>query len=146
VVAAFAYASVLMLGPEFRKPDFNAVAEYIDDRAAPGDVVVDGANLSPAGLPTPLDATTDRPHPRAYLNVGKVQYDPFKILTAAPPPGDVARQAAAGAHGKRLFVVLAQGSPTWEQVTNALAPGYHVVETRSYPGIVALEVRVFAPR
>lgn len=143
VVAAYAFAALTMLGPDFRRPDFESVAGFIDGDATPGDIVVDGANLSPAGIPTPLDATTDRPHARFYLNVGRVEYDPFRIVTAAPPPADVAREAAAAAGGRRLFVVLAQGSPTWPQVIGALAPRYRVTDERSYRGIVTLEVRVF---
>ena len=146
VIAAFAIGAAKMLGDDFRRPDFRAVAGFIDRSAAPGDVVVDGANLSPAGIPTPLDATTTRPHPRFYLNVGRVQYDPFKILTAAPPPGETAGEAAAAAAGRRLFVVLAAGSPSWPPVIDALAPVYRPVEMRSYPGIVTLEVRVFEAR
>lgn len=144
-IAAFAIGAVKLFGADFRRPDFNNVAAFIDREAASGDLVVDGANLSPAGIPTPLDVTTDRPHRRFYLNVGRVEYDPFRILEEAPPAGDVAREAAAAADGKRLFVVLAQGSPTWTDVTDALAPGYRLAETRSYPGIVTLEVRVFEP-
>ena len=142
-MAAYAFAALTMLGPDFRRPDFESVAGFIDGDAAPGDIVVDGANLSPAGIPTPLDATTDRPHARFYLNVGRVEYDPFRIVAAAPPPADVAREAAAAAGGRRLFVVLAQGSPTWPQVIGALAPRYRVADERSYRGIVTLEVRVF---
>jgi hypothetical protein len=143
VIGAFALASAKLFGDGFRRPDFNSVAAFIDRSAAPGDVVVDGANLSPAGIPTPLDATTDRPHPRFYLNVGRVQYNPFKILTAAPPPGVTARKAADSADGKRLFVVLADGSPSWPAVNGALAPDYRPVATHSYPGIVTLVVRVY---
>jgi 4-amino-4-deoxy-L-arabinose transferase-like glycosyltransferase len=143
MIGAFALASAKLFGDDFRRPDFNSAAAYIDRAAAPGDVVVDGANLSPAGIPTPLDVTTDRPHPRVYLNVGRVQYNPFKILTAAPPAEVTARQAAKAADGKRLFVVLAAGSPSWPAVTRALAPGYRPVDTHSYPGIVTLVVRVY---
>ena len=144
-IAAFAIGVVKLFETDFVRPDFDAVAAYVDREAAAGDVVVDGAALSPAGIPTPLDVTTDRPHPRSYLNVDRVEYDPFRILETARPPGDVAREAAAAADGKRLFVVLAQGSPTWSEVTDALAPEYRMTEQRSYPGIVTLEVRVFEP-
>lgn len=143
VIAAFAIGAVKLLGDGFTRPDFRAVAAFVDDTATPGDIVVDGANLSPAGIPTPLDVTTQRPHPRSYLNVGRVQYNPFKILSAAPPPAETARAAAAAADGKRLFVVLSAGSPSWPEVTDALAPEYRPVETHSYPGIVTLEVRVY---
>lgn len=143
MIGAFALASAKLFDDDFRRPDFNSVAAFIDRSAAPGDVVVDGANLSPAGIPTPLDATTDRPHPRFYLNVGRVQYNPFKILTAAPPPGVTAREAADAADGKRLFVVLADGSPSWPAVDGALARDYRPVDTHSYPGIVTLVVRVY---
>ncbi len=146
VIAAFAIGAAKLLGDDYRRPDFRAVAGFVDRSAAAGDIVVDGANLSPAGIPTPLDATTTRPHRRFYLNVGRVQYDPFKILTAAPPPGETARAAAAAAAGRRLFVVLSDGSPSWPQVIDALAPDYRVVATRSYPGIVTLVVRVFEQR
>jgi hypothetical protein len=145
VIGGFAIGAVKMLQDDFRRPDFRSVAAFVDRSAAPGDVVVDGANLSPAGIPTPLDATTERPHPRFYLNVGRVQYNPFRILSAAPPAGQVAREAAKAAGGKRLYVVLAEGSPTWPEVLGALAPDYRPAETRSYPGIVTLVVRVFEP-
>jgi dolichyl-phosphate-mannose-protein mannosyltransferase len=142
-IAGFAIGAARMLDPDFRRPDFQAVAGFVDRNAAPGDVLVDGAPLGPQGVITPLDATLDRPGRRFYLGRGHVEYDPFRILSLAPPTAEVIDEAVAAADGRRLFVVLPEGSPAYPETVEALGAAYRRVDGRRYAGIVPLEVHVF---
>jgi hypothetical protein len=142
-LGAFAIGAVKMLGPDFRRPDFQGVAAAIDRDAAHRDVVVDGAPFSPAGVPGALDAALERPHRRFYLGRDEAEYDPFRILAPAPPTEDVVERALAAADGRRLFMAFTGGSPLMDEAVAALPGGYRRVEERTYPGLVPLVLLVF---
>ena len=141
VVAAFALGAAKMVDEDFRRHDYDAVAEAIEDRAGPRDVVVDGASLSPAGLPPALRVAFERPPRTFQLNRDEVTYDPFTIVAAAPPVADVVEQAAAA--GDRLFLVTLEGSPLGREATAALPDGFERVETRAWPGIDRIVLDVY---
>jgi 4-amino-4-deoxy-L-arabinose transferase-like glycosyltransferase len=145
-IAAFAIGAVKLLGPDFRRPDFQGVAAAIDRAAAPADVVVDGAPFSPAGVPGALDAALERPHERFYLGRDEVEYDPFRILAPAPPTEDVIERAVAAAGGRRLFMAFTRGSPLIDEAVAALPPGYRRADERTYPGLVPLVLLVVERR
>jgi hypothetical protein len=123
-----------MLTADFRRADFHAVAAEIERASAPGDVVVDGAPVSPAGLPTPLDVTLDGARPIVGLARDDVRYDPFRIVALAPPPDVVMRAAAAQAAGHRLFVVYPEGNALGPMALAELPAGWREVERHTYPG------------
>jgi hypothetical protein len=142
-VAAFAIGAVTMLGIDFRRPQYDAVARYVDRAAATDDVVVDGPSISPAGVPTPFDVAFRRPHRRFELGKDLVRYDPFRILALAPPIPQQVRRAAAAARGHRLFLILLEGNRTSYEAVGAIPPGWRRVSSRRFGGLNRLEVLVY---
>jgi Dolichyl-phosphate-mannose-protein mannosyltransferase len=141
-IGAFAIGAVKMLDTDFQRPDYEAVAAFIDDHAGPGDVVVDGAIVSPAGAPTGLDLTLRGRHTVFRLGQSEVQYDPFRILALPPPTADVIRRAAA-ARPRRLLLVLAPQSQTAREAIAALPPGYRRAASGTFAGYDRIAVVVF---
>jgi hypothetical protein len=133
-VAAFAIAGVKMLTPDFGRADFHAVVAEIERASEPGDVVVDAAPISPAGLPTPLDVTLGGARPLVGVARDDVRYDPFRIVAVAPPPAEVVREAARQAAGHRLFIVFPEDNPLGPRTLEGLPPGWREVERHTYRG------------
>src|SRR5207247_2577235 len=138
LVGCFAIGAVRMLEPRLQRPDYEAVARAVDREAAPGDVVIDGTSYSPAPI-SPLDAALHRRHPLVHLGIGRVRFDPFRIVAGPPPAAPATRRAVAAAPGKRVFVVssetiLARSAPPriplTEQVVGALPRGYRRIELK----------------
>jgi 4-amino-4-deoxy-L-arabinose transferase-like glycosyltransferase len=142
-IVAFAIGSATLLGDRFQRPHYEDVATYLDGAAAPADVVVDGSGLSPAGVPTALDLDLRRPHRRVQLGKANVVYDPFRILSLAPPTPELVRQAAGAARGHRLFFVLFHGTPQSREAVAALPPGWRRKSSRRFAGLDQLEVSVY---
>lgn len=141
-VAAFGIAAVRLLSDRFARPDYRAVAGYIDRTAAPGDVVVDGASLNPAGTPPALRAALSRRHPFLSIGAVDVRYNPFRIIAAPPPPSAVIARAVSVAHGRRIYLVLVDSSPNAAAIA-AVPPSYRLTTTRVYPGLTDLTLRVY---
>jgi 4-amino-4-deoxy-L-arabinose transferase-like glycosyltransferase len=153
-LASFAIGAAKMLETRLQRPDYDAAASFIERTASRGDVVIDGANFSPAP-PTGLDAALDGPYRVFHVSKNHVQYDPFKVLARAPPPTDVTGRAVAAAGGRRVFVVAGETVyarqpptevPPIKAVTDAMPPSYRLVDTRAYPGILRIAVLVYADR
>lgn len=145
-VAAFAIAAVTLQRPAFQRPDYRAAAASIDRRAAPRDSVVDGANLSPIGVPGSLEVSFDRHH-RVY-SIGRAQarYDPFRIVAGPEPTPVVIRRAAAAARGGRIFVLLVAGLPQAQEAIDAIPARFQRVARRSWPGSTRLALVVYEDR
>lgn len=146
VIGGFAVGAVKMLAPEYRRPDYLAAAAYIDRAARPGDVVLDGASFSPAGLPRALDVAfgASRP-PVLHLGEGVVRYNPFRILAPAPPTALVVRRAAAAAGAHRVFLVLLRPSD-FEDANDDLRPRFRLVARREFAGIRPVRVLTYERR
>jgi mannosyltransferase len=145
-LAAFAIGAVKMVDEDFQRHDYDAVAAAVEERAGPRDVVVDGASLSPAGLPPALRIAFERPPRTFQLNRDEVTYDPFRIVAPAPPVAGVVEDAAAATDGGRIFFVLLEDSPLGREATGALPPGFERVETRTWPGIDRVVLDVYERR
>jgi hypothetical protein len=143
-LGAFAIGAVKMLDDDFQRHDYEGVTASIERTAGPRDVVVDGASLSPAGLPTALELAFDRPQRIFPLNRDEVTYDPFRIVALAPPVREVVERAAAAAAGGRLFFVFLVGSSLSREAIAALPAAFRRVDTQTFPGIDPLELAVFA--
>lgn len=143
-IGAFAAAAVKLLGADFQRPDYEGVAAYIERVARPGDVVVDGAIISPVGVPTALDTTLDGRHTVFQLGQSEVRYDPFRILALAPATPQVIRRAAAAAGSHRVLLILAPRSPAFREPIDALPAGYRLVASERFPGSVPMAVLVYA--
>jgi mannosyltransferase len=146
VIGGFAVGAVKMLQPDYRRPDYLAAAAYMDRAARPGDVVVDGASFSPAGLPRALDVAFGNPRPPVlHLGEGVVRYNPFRILALAPPTAVVVRRATAAARGHRIFLALLRPSD-FEDANADLRARYRLVAQREFPGIRPVRVLTYERR
>jgi hypothetical protein len=141
-VAAYAIGGAKMLDNSFQRDDYQGVSAFIDRSAKRRDVVVDGASLSPAGLPTALEVAFGRPHRTFYLNRDEVTYDPFRIVSLAPPVPEIVDRATAAAAGGRVFFVFIDGSALSREAIAALPSDYRRLESRTYPGIDTLVLDV----
>jgi hypothetical protein len=137
-IAAFAISAVKMLGPDFRRPDYRGAAAFIDARAAPGDVIVDGGSVTPAGMPGALVPVLDHPRRIFYLGRDRVRYDPFRILSLARPAPEVVQEAARAAAGRRVFILLSRESSLVREAPRALPEGYRRTATWTARGLVPL--------
>ena len=151
VLAGFAAGAVKMVGGEdFRRPDFNAAARFIDREAAPSDYVIDGAVafLAP-GPVTGLDAALDRRHPIIRSGAPQQRTRNFSGTDVVLSAEQVVQRADAGT-GRRLFVLATEpesvpSAPTWDELVDAPAR-YRRVATRTFPGAVKLAVHVYERR
>ncbi len=144
LIASFAIGAVKMLEPRFQRPDYHGAAAFIQREASAGDVVVDGAVISPGpvgGIDVPLGRSL------RVLRVGAPQQrdHPFSVFDPMLPVADVARRAVAVAAGRRIFVLSMNTPDRDDELARArLLPGYRRVGESSYPGIVSLDVGVYA--
>ena len=145
VVFAFVVAGASMLRDRFGRPDFPAAADFIERTAAPGDVIVDAAvfGVTP-GPESPLDAAMTRPRPTFRIGAPQQRERPFTFQDRTLPPEQVIRRAVAAADGRRLFIVsLGDLLVNANQATPLLPSGYRRIETRSYPGMLDVQVLVY---
>jgi mannosyltransferase len=146
-VAAFGIASLQLLDDNHQKPDYNAAADFIESRSAPGDAVIDATGVFTPAPYTPLDVALDRydgPHPT------------YRAGSTASPTDKAIAKAVAAARGGRVFVVhdlyLSADSAKARQLEGPNGPEtpfpepYRLVERRAYPGTIAVLVEEFAPR
>jgi hypothetical protein len=150
-VGAFAIGAAKMVDPPFERPAFDAAADYIDREAAPGDVVIDAVvfGVSPGPL-SPLDAELDRSTGVFRVGAPQQRARPFTVEDRILPTDEAVRRAVDHADGQRVFLLsVGSDTPLWlspvrQVVTRALPAQYRRVAARSYPGIVNLDVLVYA--
>jgi hypothetical protein len=149
-LACFCFGAARVMEERFQRPDYDAVAAFVEERSQPGDVVVDGAVITPVPL-TPLEIAMDGQRPIFNLGQARVRLDPYAILALPPTPEQVAARAARAAAGCPIFVVD-QLTPLRILPVSSLAPAasaalpssYRAAETNRYPGILNLGVTVYA--
>jgi Dolichyl-phosphate-mannose-protein mannosyltransferase len=150
-VGAFAIGAVKMLDAPFERPAFDSAADFIEREATGGDVVIDAVvfSVSPGPL-SPLDAELDRSSGVFRVGAPQQRERPFTVLDTTLPTDEAVRRAVDQADGGRVFL-LTVGADTplvlslvREVVAGALPPRYRRVAARSYPGIISLDVVVYA--
>jgi hypothetical protein len=151
-VASFALGAVKLLDERYQRPDFQAAAQFIDGRAAPGDVVLDESGFFTPGPTTPMDAALRRAHPVFRAASPQERSHPFTKFDPVTSFAQAAPKAVA-AGGERIFLVFNLFFPVdrtladrAERGVPSTSPfqGYHAVETRVYPGVVGTAVQVHA--
>ncbi len=147
VVASFAFGAAKMLAPRFQRPDYRALARFVERTASPGDVVIEGKILSPGPL-SGLDAALDGPFRVFRAGQPQERDHPFAVFDPVLPLAEVGRQAARAAQGRRIFVVATKETVDLlgHQVGDGWLDRYRRVEVVSWPGIIRLAVGVYARR
>jgi hypothetical protein len=152
-VAAFAVGGVTMIHTDLQRPDVNSAVLFVERATTPRDVVVDGDNTAPAGVPGLLQASLGDRWRIFELGRDEVLYDPFRIVGRAPPATAVVARAARAARGGRVVFVLnrdatspaalAGGDAVGRAIAGALPPPYHRLLGRHYPGLFDTWVLVY---
>jgi len=158
VIAAFALGAEKMLTDQYRRPDYRAAAGFIDSQAGPRDVVVDGTAILSPGPLSPMDVVFRVPH-RVFRAGSPQQNDqPFNGSNPRVTPAGAVGAALAAAKGGRIFFVgyvttasgRAKTPPALARFFDeAAAPirqleQYRLVDTRLFPGLDGIWVRVYA--
>jgi len=157
VVGGFAVGAATTLRSDAARPDFAGAAALIDSRAAPRDVVVDAAALTPVPL-TPLDVYLPQTRPEFRLGLPRSDR-PFAVGDPVPPPARQIRRSFRLAGGGAIFLVTAlpgggaeTGATVREEEVRAerkrfaamllreLPAGFEVVRRRSFDGLVPVGV------
>jgi mannosyltransferase len=157
VLAAFALGALKLLDSDHQRPSYAEAARFIERAAAPGDPIVE----APAPTPGPLAPLTDvalanldesevERHPAVRLGYpslrAKLSAPPYAPLPV-PSAEQTARRASKLARGRKLFVVIAGPDAVRKIVLDVfskeLPPRYRQVESRTFPGLIPVEVYVF---
>lgn len=168
VIAGFGIGASRTLDPDRSEIAFNDAAEFVNEEARPGDVVVDAVSALVTPVPlTPIDIyLTERDADfTPFLPVGEPPFLPFQAI---PPPADEQLEAAfEQADGGRVVIIAKDDafSPGMVTLTGLVRPaqenpapgediprepptrvqlpeGARYVGGESYPGIVPIEVAV----
>jgi hypothetical protein len=150
-VGAFAIGASKMVDAPFERPGFDAAADFIDREATAGDVVIDSVvfGVTPGPL-SPLDAELNRSSGVFRVGAPQQRKRPFTVEDTIPPTDQAVQRAVSHAQGRRVFLVTVGPdtplllSPVRQSVAEALPRDYRLLAARSYPGIVDLDVLVYA--
>ena len=156
-LAAFAVAAVQLSHPRFANPDYAGAAGFVDRQAGPRDVVIDATGELSPGPATGLDVVLERPHRVLRAAAPEVRDRPFGFFDPVVRLPDAIRRAVAEAGANRVLLVSTRFPPSVveAQIANERArarrdarfPASHrLVDRRTFPGVLGVEVRVYAPR
>ena len=106
VLGGYASGAVQALGDEAARPDYAGVAETIEERGSPGDVVVDGVAFTPVPL-TGLDVYLPPTHPEIRLGL-PISDKPFLPFDPIPPLDEQIDQAITLGQGRSIFLVTSE--------------------------------------
>ena len=141
-VAAFGIGAVKMLDPDYARPQYEKASEFILERGAPEDVVIDEAVVLSPGPLSPIDPYLEGRHTTYRSRKPQQDDHPFSLRDRAVPAAEASRKAAlaAAAAGGRIFLV------THTDISPARRPmgRFRPVERREYPGINRAVVRIYA--
>lgn len=125
-VSGFAFGAARGLDPANQRPAFRQAARFIEERAEPGDRVIEVTIFS--GPPS----TALRVHLCGERSFERVP-DPMRLAQAMQEP-------------RRSFVAFTTGgSMAFGDAAAPSLPGYRLVETRAWPGVWRCRVAVYEP-
>jgi hypothetical protein len=143
IVGGYAVGATKTLEARYQRPNYPAVAAYLDGHVGPRDSIVDGFIFSPSPV-TGLDVYLDRPHLSPGAPSGR---HPRTGIEPIKPVGRLVKRGIRQARGGRLFEVTPPASlvlpgyrPTRFVVDRLLPRGSHVTAVRTFPGVVPLMV------
>jgi Dolichyl-phosphate-mannose-protein mannosyltransferase len=154
VLTAYCIGAVKLFDEDFRRPDYDSVAQFINRTGQPGDPVID--DEIPTGGPiTTLEGTDPEPgriyvlgeHPRLP---GPIETDEARQPLPPLEPASVAESAIRSADGRRLFVVVNDERPAQEAVlmpppaaqvvVDNLPRGFRLAGAAHFPAMLDLSV------
>jgi 4-amino-4-deoxy-L-arabinose transferase-like glycosyltransferase len=153
VLSGFTIGAAKTLNADFARIDYRGAADTIEERWAPGDVVVDAAALTPVPL-TGLDAYLPQTYPEFRLGL-PVSDHPFMLGDPVPPPNRLIAEALDQAKGGSIFLVtpspsrdLTSGARQVAELRRSLGarmlrrvrPRFEVTYERTLPGLSPLGV------
>jgi hypothetical protein len=133
----------LALDDSSQRPDYKAAAAFINDSAAQGDVLVDGAVLSPGPL-GPLDVALGQPQEIVRFDAPVQRDHPFAIFDRSLTRPEALADATQMAGDNRVFMVYATGASRFEP--ELFPAGWRMRERHTFPGNRELQVEIWAPR
>lgn len=139
-VAAFAVGGLKMLETAHARPQYEAMAKAINREARPGDVVIDETAVISPGPLSHIDPFIEPRGPVLRSEQPQQHVRPFSLLDVKVAPNDAARRAVAAARGRRIFLATDAGRAR----RNRPLGRYRLVGDRRYPGLIALELQVYA--
>jgi hypothetical protein len=155
VLLGFAIGAAKTLDPDFARLDYRTAANVIQQRSAPGDVVVDVPGTTPVPL-TGLDVFLPQTHPEFRLDL-PVSEDPFAFGDPVPPANRLINEALEMAQSGSIYLIspLPAGGLTSRvrqvvqlqrkerlgiRLVRRARPRYEVTYQERIPGIVPLAV------
>lgn len=143
VIACFAIGAAKLLDDRYERPHYTAVANFIERNAQRGDVIIDeSAVLSPGPL-SHLDTVLETRGNPVLRSRAPQQHDhPFNVFDAFVSPEQSAHRATSIANGARIFLVTDGAGARIQRPLGS----YRVVESRVYPGLLNVVVRVYEDR
>jgi hypothetical protein len=113
VLGGYAIGAAKSVESDAARPDYASVAEAIEQRWRPGDVVVDGFPFTPVPL-TGLDVYLPQTNPEVRLGL-PISDEPFLVGDPVPPIEEQAREVIELGRGHTIFLV----APDPSESTNA---------------------------
>ncbi len=143
------------LDPDFARTNYRDAAAFIDSKAKPGDVILDGAALTPVPT-TGLDVFLSPGHREIRLDLPRSDR-PFMVGDPVPSPVVLTQRAFREGRGHQVIVlaflptpVVRAGAPHTDpahrRVTEILKHppyGFHRVERKVFPGIPRLAALIY---
>jgi mannosyltransferase len=157
VLSAYCIGTVKVFDDDFRRLDYDSVAQFIESTGQPGDPVIDYQAAS-GGPITALEAAVRDPDRVFVIGSRPRLPGPVEIEEVrAPglPAGRVERSAVAIAEGGRLFLVVPDARPADEasqgpppgrarMLARDLPPRFRLAEAEQYQGLADLSVYRYA--
>jgi len=156
ILAASGLGAAKALDADYARTAYPGVAEFVNDRIRPGDVIIDGSGLSPVPL-TGLDVYL-HPGPREFRLGLPISDKPFIGLEPVPDPQRQIARAFRLAAGHRVFVItvvptgpltkgavrsrLERNSGPAARVIRNPPRGYRPAASGFYPSLTPLKVVV----
>jgi hypothetical protein len=103
IIAGYAIGTWKSLGSDASRPDYAGVAEAIEQRWKPGDVVVDVRPFTPVPL-TGLDVYLPQTHPEVRLGL-PISDKPFLPFDPVPPTKEQLREVFSRGRDHSIYVV-----------------------------------------
>lgn len=139
-VASFAIGAVKLLDERYERPNYEAAAQFVNRSAGPRDVVIDETAATSPGPVSPIDPFLDSPRQVFRSGAPRQRDHPFTVADPVVSAAQAGREAIAAANGARILLVTGGLG----EVPARRLGAHRLVEVSRYPGIINLEVQIYA--